>query len=81
MVTMAAAVRALGVLGDDAAIPSLLNALQQTVTRADAAAALACFGSKVIPPLLALLSQATDENIRFHIHDALTKVGWRPGRV
>ena len=81
MVTMGAAVRALGALGDEAAIPPLMNALQQTVTRADAALALARFGPKVIPPLLTLLSQENDENIRFHIKETLSKVGWRPGRV
>ncbi|HEU4683701.1 MAG TPA: HEAT repeat domain-containing protein [Nitrospira sp.] len=82
MVTRGAAVRALGMLGDDAAISALLGALRDTVTRADAAAALARFGSKVIPPLLGLLSQeTTDDNFRFHVKETLAAVGWRPGRL
>lgn len=81
MVTMGAAARALGALGNDTAIPSLVSALRQTVTRADAAASLARFGSKVIAPLLTLLSQEPDENIRFHVKETLTSVGWRPGRI
>lgn len=81
MATRGAAVRALGILGDESAIPSLMNALRETVTRADAAAALGRFGSKVIAPLLTLLSQETDDNIRFHVKETLTQVGWRPGRI
>jgi HEAT repeat protein len=81
MVTMGAAARALGTLGNDAAIPSLVKALRHTITRADAAASLACFGTKVIAPLLTILSQETDDNLRFHVNETLTKVGWRPGRV
>jgi HEAT repeat protein len=81
MDTQAAAVRALGTLGDEAAIPSLLKALDQTVTRADAAAALATFGSKVVAPLLTIMTQTSDDNVRFHVKDTLTKVGWRAGRV
>jgi HEAT repeat protein len=81
METKGAAVRALGSLGDEAAIPALLKALEQTVTRADAAAALATFGSKVIAPLLTMMTQTADDNLRFHVKDALTKVGWRAGRV
>ena len=81
MVTMGAAVRALGMIGDEAAIPSLLKALRQTVTRADAATALTRFGSKVVAPLLTVMKQEPDENIRFYIKDTLANVGWRPGRV
>jgi HEAT repeat protein len=81
METRGAAVRALGSLGDESAIPILLKALDQTVTRADAAAALAKFGSKVVAPLLTIMTQTSDENMRFHVKDALAKVGWRPGRV
>lgn len=81
MNTKAAAVRALGGLGDDTAIGSLLKALEDTVTRADAAAALVQFGSKVIPPLLTIMTQTSDENLRFHAKDALDKVGWRAGRI
>jgi len=81
MVTMAAAARALGALGNDAAIPSLVKALSHTITRADAAGSLARFGNKVVAPLLTILSRETDDNLRFHVNETLTKVGWRPGRV
>lgn len=81
MVTKGAAVRALGHIGDDAAIPSLLKALDHTVTRADAAVALVRFGSKVIAPLLAIMTQSSDENVRFHVKETLAKVGWRAGRM
>jgi len=81
METKGAAVRALGSLGDEAAIPTLLKALDQTATRADAAAALVTFGSKVIAPLLTIMTQTSDDNVRFHVKDALTKVGWRAGRI
>jgi HEAT repeat protein len=81
MNTKGAAVRALGSLGDDRAIGSLLKALEHTVTRADAAAALVQFGSKVIAPLLTIMTQTPDENLRFHAKDALDKAGWRAGRI
>jgi HEAT repeat protein len=81
MVTKGAAVRALGAIGDDAAIPWLLKALDHTVTRADAAVALVRFGSKVIAPLLTIMTQTSDENVRFHVKDTLAQVGWRAGRI
>jgi HEAT repeat protein len=81
METKGAAVRALGSLGDESAIPALLKALDETVTRADAAAALAKFGSKVIAPLLTIMTQTSDDNMRFHVREALAKVGWRAGRI
>ncbi len=81
MVTLGAAVRALGVLADEAAIPSLLKALHHTVTRADAATALTRYGSKVVSPLLTMMKQEGDENLQFYIKDTLAKVGWRSGRV
>jgi HEAT repeat protein len=81
METKGAAVRALGSLGDETAIPALLKALEHTVTRADAAAALVSFGSKVIAPLVTIMTQTSDENVRFHVKDALAKVGWRAGRI
>jgi len=81
MLTKGAAVKALGAIGDVAAIPSLLKALEQTVTRADAAGALARFGPKVIAPLLTIMTQSSDENVRFHVKDTLAKVGWRAGRM
>lgn len=79
--TQGAAARALGAIGDDRAIPSLIAALNQTFTRAEAAAALAKFGSKVIPFLLPLLNTSTDDNIRFYVHETLTLAGWRPRRM
>ena len=81
IITLGAAARALGVIRDEAAIPSLIKALCHTVTRAEAADALAQFGGTVIAPLLALLAQEPDDNIRYHIKETLAKVGWRSGRI
>lgn len=81
METKGAAVRALGRLRDETAVPALLRALEHTVTRADAAAALVSFGSKVIAPLVTIMAQTSDDNVRFHVKDALAKVGWRAGRI
>jgi len=81
IITFGVAARALGVIQDEAALPSLIKALRYTMTRADAAAALTRFGGVVIAPLLALLAHETDDNIRFHIKDTLAKVGWRAGRI
>lgn len=80
-ITQSAAARALGMIGDEAAIPSLVDALGPTYTRADAAAALATFGTKVIPFLIPLLTDSTDENVQFHVREALTLAGWRPRRA
>ncbi|UVT19050.1 MAG: HEAT repeat domain-containing protein [Nitrospira sp.] len=80
LITQAAAVRALGQIGDDRAIPSLIAALEPTFTRAEAAAALAKFGSKVVPLLIPLLNSSHDENLRFHVREALTSAGWRSSR-
>ncbi len=81
LITQGAAVRALGLIGDDRAIPSLVAALSPTHTRAEAAASLAKFGSKVIPALIQLLNDSPDENLRFHIRETLTLVGWRPHQI
>jgi len=81
MATRGAAVRALGAIGDEAAVPLLLKALRDTVTRAEAAAALTRFGSKVVAPLLAIMKQEPDENIQFYVRDTLANVGWRAGRI
>ena len=80
-VTLGVAVRALGAIRDEAAIPSLMKALRHTMTRAEAADALTRFGSPVIAPLLAMRACESDGNIRYHINETLTKVGWRAGRV
>lgn len=81
LITQGAAVRALGLIGDDRAIPSLVAALSPTHTRAEAAASLAKFGSKVVPALIPLLNDSPDENLRFHVRETLTLVGWRPRQI
>jgi HEAT repeat protein len=81
MLTMGVAVRALGLIRDEGSIPTLVTALSNTVTRGDAATALAAFGPTVIPSLLPLLARESDENVRYHVRETLTAVGWRPGRV
>jgi HEAT repeat protein len=81
ILTLGAAVRALGSIRDETAIPSLMKALRHTVTRAEAADALTRFGSAVIAPLLAVLARESDDNIRYHVKDTLAKVGWRSGRI
>ncbi len=81
ILTRATAVRALGAIGDESALPVLVAALESTFTRAEAAAALARFGSKVIPLLLPLLARSNDDNLRFHIKDTLAIAGWRPNRI
>jgi len=79
--TQGAAVRALGMIGDESALPTLVAALEPTFTRAEAANALARFGSKAIPFLLPLLTGPRDENVRYHVKETLALVGWRAGRV
>jgi HEAT repeat protein len=81
VITQGAAVRALGAIGDEAALPALVAALEPTFTRAEASAALAKFGSKVIPLLLPLLTGSQDENLRYHVKETLALVGWRAGRI
>jgi HEAT repeat protein len=81
MITQGAAVRALGAIGDETALPSLIAALEPTFTRAEAAAALVRFGSRVIPLLLPLLTGSRDENVRYHVEETLALVGWRRGRI
>jgi HEAT repeat protein len=79
-ITQGAAARALGAIGDERAIPSLVAALEPTFTRAEAATALTKFGSKIIPFLLPLLNEPHDENLLFHVREALASAGWMPGR-
>ncbi|MDR4478429.1 MAG: HEAT repeat domain-containing protein [Nitrospira sp.] len=81
MAIMGMAARALGMIADGVAIPSLIVALQNTITRSEAAAALTKFGPVVIPSLLPMLAKEQDENVRYHLRETLTAVGWRPGRV
>lgn len=80
-ITQGAAARALGAIGDERAIPSLVTALNRTFTRAEAAAALAKFGAKVVPFLLPLLNEPRDENLLFHVRETLASAGWRPRRI
>ena len=70
-----------GIVTTITALPALVAALRPTQTRADAAASLAKFGSKAVPFLVPLLSDSQDENIRFHVREALTLAGWRPRRT
>jgi hypothetical protein len=35
----------------------------------------------VIAPLLTIMTQSSDENVRFHVKDTLAQVGWRAGRI
>jgi HEAT repeat protein len=79
-ITQASAVRALGLIGDESALPTLTGALESTATRAEAAEALARFGSKAIAWLLPLLTTSQDDNLRYRVKETLTLVGWR-GRV
>jgi HEAT repeat protein len=76
-VAQASAVRALGLIGDDSALPTLTEALESTATRAEAAEALARFGSKAISWLLPLLTTSQDDNLRYHVKETLALVGWR----
>lgn len=75
------AVRALGQLKDDTVIPVLVNALQSTLVRKEAAEALGTFGKAAIPPLVEQLRKEPDENIRYYLKDTLKSLGWSPNRV
>ena len=81
MESMGAAVTALARIKDPATIPTLIGALQQTVTRAEAATGLVAFGDAAIPPLLQLLKTEPDGNIVFYVKEALSQLGWRAGRI
>ena len=75
------AIRALARIHDEEAIPLLVTALQSTLIRSEAGEALVQFGQKAIPPLVSRLQQEQDENIRYHIKETLTQLGWNPKRV
>jgi HEAT repeat protein len=79
--TAQAAARSLGQIGDAATIPTLVAALRNTVTRAEAAAALVAFGQPATPYLVAVLKNEQDANILFHVKEALAQLGWRQGRI
>ncbi len=75
------AIRALARLRDDQTIPVLIQALQSTLVRKEAAEALAAFGKAAIPPLVTLYKKEPDENIRYHVKETLTRLGWNPNRM
>lgn len=81
MSAQAAAVKALAQIRDEAAVPVLVAALTNTVTRADAATALAAFGQPAVAALLGVLKREQDDNIVYYAKDALAQLGWRPGRI
>ena len=69
-------------LSVEESIPVLIQALQSTLVRKEAAEALSALGSKAaIPPLFELFKKEQDENIRFYVKDTLTRLGWNPNRV
>ena len=75
------AIRALARIRDDEAIPLLITALQSTLIRNEASEALVQFGQKAVAPLVSRLKREQDENIRYHIKETLTQLGWNPKRV
>ncbi len=81
MLAAGSAVTALGLIKDEAAMPTLILALQNTIVREEAADALAAFGAPAIPLLLEVLRKERDENILYHVKEALRQLGWRPNRV
>jgi len=74
-------IRALARLKDERAIPVLVNVLQSTLVRKEAAEALTSFGKAAISPLVELFKTERDENIRYHVKGTLTRLGWNPNRV
>ncbi len=76
-----AAVKALGDLKDISTIPALIAALQNTMVREGAAAALVSFGAPSVPPLVKVLRSERDENIVYHVKESLQQLGWRPHRM
>jgi HEAT repeat protein len=81
MLAMEAAVKALAQIGDPKVIPNLVQALKNTVVRANAAEGLVAFGEAAIPSLLDCLRREQDPNILYHVRESLAKLGWRQGRV
>ena len=76
-----AAVKALGKIGDSKAVPILLQALHNTLLRQEAAEALTHFGTAAKTPLLQLLKTTQDDNLRRHVLESLSHLGWRPGQI
>ncbi|WP_447974905.1 HEAT repeat domain-containing protein [Nitrospira sp. Kam-Ns4a] len=81
MLAMEAAVKALAQIGDEAAIPTLVAALKNTYVRAEAATALTAFGARAVPALVEVLRTEQDQNILYHVKEALARLGWRPHRI
>ena len=75
------AIRSLARLQAPEAIPVLINALQSTLVRKEAALALSAFGEPAISQLVGRLGEETDDNIRFHVKETLSRLGWNPNRV
>ena len=75
------AIRALARIRDKEAVPLLITALQSTLIRNEASEALVRFGREAIAPLVSRLQREHDENIRYHIKETLTRLGWNPKRV
>ncbi len=76
-----AAVKALAKIGDPQAIPVLIDALQSTLLRQEAAEALTHFGAAAKTPLLQLLKTTKNDNLRRHVLESLSQLGWRPGQI
>ena len=81
MVAMGAAAKALALIKDETTMRPLVAALQNTVVREEAAAALVAFGPPAIPLLLGALGKEKDENIVYHVKESLRQLGWRPNRM
>ena len=75
------AIRSLARLKAVEAIPVLIDGLQSTLIRKEAAAALTAFGEQAIPQLVNRLREETDDNIRFYVKETLSCLGWNPNRV
>ena len=76
-----AAVKALANIGDPQAIPVLMQALHSTLLRQEAAEALTHFGSAAKTLLLQLLKTTKNDNLRRHVLESLSHLGWRPGQI
>jgi HEAT repeat protein len=76
-----AAVKALAKIGDPQAVPVLMQALNSTLLRQEAAEALTHFGSAAKTPLLQLLKTTKNDNLRRHVLESLSRLGWRPGQI
>ena len=81
LLPMEAAIKALARIRDPQTIPVFLSALKSTLVRTEASEALGSFGRSIIPHLLEYLKTEKDENIRYHVKETLTKVGWKPRQV